>query len=604
MTSERDQLKQILLPEELELLDKLKKQVLDRREFATAVSEVLSDATRTALKRDNSLQKQLSVPIAKGFDQAIESNRDSIVNAFIPIIGSIIRKSITNSIRKLTTDINRAVELGISVKAIKWRVQSLRTGVPFAEIVFNNTIEYDITQLFLIDNETGLLIEYAGQEDALMTDKDALSAMLTAIQDFVKDSVAVGESGLSAAELDDNIMWIISGPKAYLAAMIKGSPGARLNERLTVFTEQIHADYRSVLTDQSLWTHDAALKADLERQLITKTIHDDDDENKKPGNLRLWMWLIIFLILFGTWYWWQNKNHQAQKNLHHKLNSTDGLVIYELQRTSNGYTATGLQDPIADVSSFTQVQFNTQSYYSIDDSIVEKRVREIINLPDIRISVINGKVKLQGQQSTPMSSLQLQRILNLPGVTSVDNQLTTTQDFTDFINRYPLPEGLSMTQEGEDDRIILNGEILQDTIRPWLEQLQLAGFEFTDDAVLYVPPAETLETLINQSFVNMEFTSRFSDSERQKLHQIFSAAVKLNRFHGNYTLIAESHSDCSGSILRSNEYNRSREQALLDFHQENYADGIALETKLHTCTELSPIKDPLEIGMFFMVEKQ
>jgi len=299
MTSERDQLKQILLPEELELLDELKKRMLDRREFAASVSDVLTDATRTALKRDNGLQKQLSGPIAKGFDQAIEKNRDSIINAFIPIIGSIIRKSITNSIRKLTADINRAVELGISVKAIRWRIQSLRTGVPFAEIVFNNTIEYDVTQLFLIDNETGLLIEYAGREDALMKDKDALSAMLTAIQDFVKDSVAVGESGLSAAELDDNIMWIISGPNAYLAAVIKGTPGARLNERLAVFTEQVHSDHRTVLTDSSLWGNDAALKADLERQLITKTLNDDDEDNQKGKSWRFCIWLFDCVTLIG-----------------------------------------------------------------------------------------------------------------------------------------------------------------------------------------------------------------------------------------------------------------------------------------------------------------
>ena len=602
MTSERDQLKQILLPEELELLEKLKRQLLDRREFAAAVSEILSDATRSALKRDDKLQKQLSVPIAKGFDQAIESNRDSIVNAFIPIIGSIIRKSITNSIRKLTADINRAVELGISVKAIKWRFQSLRTGVPFAEIVFNNTIEYDINQLFLIDNETGLLIEYAGREDALMKDKDALSAMLTAIQDFVKDSVSVGESGLSAAELDDNIMWIISGPNAYLAAMIKGSPGARLKENLTVFTEQIHSDYRSVLTDQSMWGHDAALKADMDRQLITKTLNDDEEDNQKSGRRRMWFWLIIILALLAALFWWQNKHHQELKNVQHKLNATDGLVIYELKRTSDGYIATGLQDPLADVSAFQQIQFNTQTYYSIDDTLIEKRVRQIINPSEVNVRVESGMVTLEGQLKAPLDEPIMQRLLNLPGVSGVDNQLTLIQDFSQFLNQYPLPEGLSMRQE--DNTIVLSGEVVQATIQPWLQQLRQADYEFTDTAVQYVPTAESLETFINNSFVSMAFISRFSSSEQDDLHEIFSSAIQLNQFYGDYILLAESHSDCSGSILRSNQYNQNRQQTFLDFYQQNYADAVTIKTKLHVCTELAPTKNASEIGINFMLEKQ
>ena len=284
------------------------------------------------------------------------------------------------------------------------------------------------------------------------------------------------------------------------------------------------------------------------------------------------------------------------------LDATPGLMIQKLDRTDTGYAATGLQDPMADVSTFTHVQFNTKPYYSIEDSIIHKRIQQLVNRPDITATVNNGHVVLQGQLLQPLEDQTYSRLLNLPGVVSIDNQTSALQNFEDFLNNNPLPDGLSVSRT--DDTVILSGEVLQTTFDPWLEQLKQAGFSNSQDSLSYVAPASELESVINDSFVTMQFISRFSDDEVEQLHQVFAQALKLNRFYGGYVLLPQSHSDCSGSVAESNENNRLREQALIDFYQQHYTDQIAMQTQLHMCTELNESKNPSQIGIDFKVQKQ
>ena len=88
--------------------------------------------------------------------------------------------------------LNRTVEHSVSWRALQWRWTALRTGKPFAEIVLLNTLEYRVEQVFLIHAETGLLLQHVSSDAARRQDADQISAMLTAIRDFARDSFKVG----------------------------------------------------------------------------------------------------------------------------------------------------------------------------------------------------------------------------------------------------------------------------------------------------------------------------------------------------------------------------------------------------------------------------
>ena len=116
MSKERDILKSLLLKEELELLDNLKQKLLSKQQFTKEVSEVLSGAIRRAKKQDNEFERSLTGPIKRGVNRTFSENKQSIINSLLPIMGQLIRKTVTNSIKQFVADINRTLELGFLPK--------------------------------------------------------------------------------------------------------------------------------------------------------------------------------------------------------------------------------------------------------------------------------------------------------------------------------------------------------------------------------------------------------------------------------------------------------------------------------------------------------
>jgi OOP family OmpA-OmpF porin len=302
MNNERNILKSLLLKEELEVLEQLKQKLLSKEQFTEEVAKVLSKAIKRAHQKDVNFEKALEKPIREGVIKAFSESKQSIIDALLPIMGQLIRKTVTNSIKQFVADINRAIDQGFSTKAIKWRWQAKKAGISFPEMVFQKTIRYQIEQIFLINRENGLLIEHVGKDD-LLKDNNAISAMLTAIQDFIGDSLDTPEANLQSAEIENVEYLISSGPKAYLAAVVKGSPTERLKEKLQKLIENIHADFSGYLVKEDEYRNIPDLNDYLRGHLVTKSLEEEQTQTN-------WLpWDIIpLLILSGLIYWSYTRN--------------------------------------------------------------------------------------------------------------------------------------------------------------------------------------------------------------------------------------------------------------------------------------------------------
>jgi len=106
---------------------------------------------------------------------------------------------------------------------LKWRLEAIRTKRSFAEVVLLHTLVYRVEEIFLIHTQSGILLQHVGAEANHGKDPDLVSGMLTAIQEFVKDSFnsQTGEM-LDTLRMDgDHSVWIEQGPHAMLAAVIR-----------------------------------------------------------------------------------------------------------------------------------------------------------------------------------------------------------------------------------------------------------------------------------------------------------------------------------------------------------------------------------------------
>jgi Flp pilus assembly protein TadD len=109
------------------------------------------------------------------------------------------------------------------------------------------TEEGAIEDVFLIYNN-GLLITHATRRLVPDVDQEILSGMLTAVQEFVKDSFQQFKAtDLKSLDFGDNKIIIERGQLVYLAAVQSGIPPVAIQERMKTVIAKIEEEYRSKL---------------------------------------------------------------------------------------------------------------------------------------------------------------------------------------------------------------------------------------------------------------------------------------------------------------------------------------------------------------------
>ncbi|MEZ5471054.1 MAG: BON domain-containing protein [Marinicella sp.] len=586
MSEDRDKLKQLLLSEEIAQIEALRKLLEDQQKFSEKVSDVLDQATDLTIQKNPHFQKKFSKIDSKSFARHIKANKQTFIDALLPIIGPMIRQSVTNAIRRFVADINRTLETGFN---LKWRWQALRSGIPFEELVFNNTIQYQVQQIFLIDNETGLLIEYAGQEHALLQDKEAMSAMLTAIQDFVKDSINKDSEGLSAAELGEQLLWLIKGNHANLAVVVKGAPTNRLREKLADACEEIHVEFSKDLHNQEKWNNNPELKVQLESLLLTKSQSDDQNAER---TINFWPWIFLITALIGWMSWHKYQQNKEYQQRLERLENTPGFVLQQLIQNSDHFLAVGLQDPHADLSDLpVDIVVKSTPFISLEDTMIGARVKDYLDNKEIDVTVNNGVVTLTGTQS--LSSDLPMKIANLnllPGVEHVDDQLriqlSLEQQFLQFLEQNPPPTQTTINQTPQG--LAVKGHALAPVINPYLQKAQ-AIFEHVDTNLLAIHSTEELQDTINNTHISLINPVNLNQQQKDLILKVIESFNLLATTGEVIKLKIIPQSDCQGTIVESNINIKNRaflvEQFLLasGFQEDN------IMTEMKYCDQISGI---------------
>lgn len=110
-----------------------------------------------------------------------------------------------------------------------------------------------VEHLFVIQPGSGLLLDHLSHPGAQQIDPDAVAGMLTAIEHFVRDSLATGDSaGLGEATVGRYRLVISHGPLARVAVFVQGKPRGDLSRRLDRLNEGLHSRYGQLLSASQL----------------------------------------------------------------------------------------------------------------------------------------------------------------------------------------------------------------------------------------------------------------------------------------------------------------------------------------------------------------
>jgi hypothetical protein len=267
------------------------------------VSDVFSEALYDRQKLDGSVNKVILPLVEKSVEHSVANHSEHMVGALYPLVGSLVRKSVTAFITDLLEKTNSLIENSFTIKGLKWRLQARQAGVSFSQYVATQTFAFRVEQVFLIHRETGLLLNTVSSGLQNTADADLVSSMLTAINDFVSDSFTKTadkiEQQLDVVKTDDFTLLLAQGPKAILVAAISGNVPQKVANQLQLTLEEIHRLFGRELAQ---FKGDASIFIDSEHQLrdcLISELKPQVEQHKK----RPWLaWILLCFALLGGGY--------------------------------------------------------------------------------------------------------------------------------------------------------------------------------------------------------------------------------------------------------------------------------------------------------------
>ncbi len=465
------------------LLAWLEKNQQDAEKLAHLLPKALEDLTQNSARFSEILAPQ----VEKTLQLSVDRNPQPLIDSLFPIIGPMIRKAISESLNDMLRNINQLVDDSLSINSIRWRLEARRTGKSYAEVALLRSLDYQVDQIFLIHQETSILLKHLTSPNSVHKDADMVSGMLSAVQDFVTDAFSISDgSYLSEVKLGDFTLLLEKGPKASLVAAVLGKPPTSLRLELQKKLETLHRDYQDELSDFKGDTQvfDSAIY-ELSSCLVRQK---RQARQKKKPVLR---WLIILILLssligysgYSSWIAYQQ--NQAWSSMVTELQQQPGIVIIE----HDFKQLQGLVDPlIGDVHQYVlqqnlaattlnldTVYWQFKPYISLDPVMIERRIKSRLQLPaEMQYHYDNHILSLSGKTTPAWLQSNIPMIYGIQGI----NQVDTLSLVVKAIEKVDLNKARQTLQQAIQalESVILYFPIGQPTLSPYQLTI-LAGLE-------------------------------------------------------------------------------------------------------------------------------
>ncbi len=408
-----------------------------QKEARTIVGEVFTEALHDRQKKDGSVNKVLLPIVEDAVEDSVAHNSDRLVNSLYPLMGSLVRKSVTAFLTDFMEKTNQLIDSSLTFKGLTWRIKAWQAGVKFSQYVASQTFVYRVEHVFLIHRETGLLLNSVNFNSTAKSDADLISSMLTAINDFVGDSFLDNEDGLKeqleTVTTDNFTLLIKPGPNALVVAAVTGKPPQKVSDKLQIILESIHSLYANELM-QFNGDNEAFVTAEnLLRDCLLAEQKTPEPKNKKTPWFA-WLAVLAFMILIGfqAVKWWEN---QALTDKLMTLDNKPGVVINHIDVQSNNKVELDiLRDPDAilvsdwlEENSLTieQLSLTERLYHSLDSDILNIRAqRVLLEYPELNMVWNKERLYLSGTLAV-LKSEKLVNTLAVAGFTVGRNLIIT-----------------------------------------------------------------------------------------------------------------------------------------------------------------------------------
>ncbi|MBN2638818.1 MAG: hypothetical protein JXR65_06995 [Bacteroidales bacterium] len=423
LQAQLEEVRKLLTGYDRKELAELNRLLKDKDAFAEQISQLLPDAFNILVQNGTVTLETIQPMVEDVLKESIRKNPRTLSDILFPIMMPAIRKAVAEDIKRMLESVNNTLEHGFSPKRLGWRLQSIFSGKSYGEIVLSHAYIYQVKQVFLIHKETGLLLAQTGNDKS--TDADLVSAMLTAIKDFVQDSFHSENDSLDSIQVGKLNIWIEQGPKALIAAIVEGNIPQNYRILLKENLEGIHIDYSYELEH---FSGDTA-RFQNDEKLLDECIQQEKKPEKKRKPVAAI--LLLFLILGTLVYWIYSLVDQRIRfdSVVSGLKELPGVVVTETGKQNGVFYVCGLRDPLVKIPDklFSKNKFapdnillKLKPYISLEPSVILKRVKKnITSETDIRYSYRNDTLFVSGEASRLWMTDAEKKSLLIPGISTV-----------------------------------------------------------------------------------------------------------------------------------------------------------------------------------------
>ena len=296
--------------------------------------EIAISIKEQILLDENAISEALGSEMGKAIATQIELERDAMVDALYPVIGSTISKYMVEVVK----EINYKVESTLSPEGIKRKIKAKVRGVSEAELILQESVGYYVQAVFLIQKDSGIIIQEAQISGEKHLDSDLIAGMLTAIRSFANECITSG-SELGSIDYGDWQISIEVAGYCYLAVVLTGEPSRQFRTKIRLVLSKIILDHGNIIQkyDGNMANVPPEIRAELEQ--LT-----EPEQQKSPSSPVL-LWLVAFIlgIIFIPW-GIINYRARVARNIERaaaiQLDAAPELSVYRLEpKVSDGKLA-------------------------------------------------------------------------------------------------------------------------------------------------------------------------------------------------------------------------------------------------------------------------
>ncbi|MBE9006538.1 OmpA family protein [Fortiea sp. LEGE XX443] len=462
LSDELSLLRSVLLGVEPTQLNKLYERLNNPQIQPEDISRLLPEAVVLRSKQDKQLVESIVSTVEEAIQASVSRDENVLSEAFFPVIGPATRKAIATALDEMMQSLNQTLEHSLSPESFKWRLEARRTGKSFAEIVLLRTLVYRVEQIFLIHKKTGLLLHHVITKQVAVQDPDLVAAMLTAIQDFVKDSFSVQkEDTLRSLRFGELTIWIEEGPQALLAGIIRGKPPQELRQVFQDAIEKIHLKLGTEFHEFVGETEPFQPSQAYLENCLTVKFKSASQQNYTYA----WALLGIVAIAGGIWGFFTIREHIRWQTYIQKLDSQPGIVVINTQHRNGKHFILGMRDPLA-IDPNTLIQQTNlnpktvigqwQTYLSLEPQLLTKRTEKILQPPTtVSLKVDNNGVLSAIGYAPQKWILAAQKLWRfVPGVTQFQDKNLLISELRELeLAKQQIEQTIFLFSEGKTDFI-------------------------------------------------------------------------------------------------------------------------------------------------------